>query len=203
MLSFASPPHPCSNYGIVNLADDMYTILTGPMSTFHAGAAGWHASGLAPCASPTNNFTTVPLNSFYSAARDDHFVTTTDCYECYDLYVSLGAVGQVYANCVPGAYPLLTYYNGDYQDNALLMAQPGLDGYSYVRIEGYALPAAAALEDGSMPHGTLNTEALWSFLRSNASHADYWAVGGQAGFSNATAQGYTSLGQMATVFTLA
>lgn len=185
-----------SNYGLVSLADDAYTILTARMADVHAHMAAWHEEGSAPCPTPTANTSTVPLNLYYSATRGDHFATVTggpgqDCFECYGLYVFVSVIGRVYAQCVPGAVALSQYFADGVEDNALLLSAPKLAGYAYVRPEAYGLP----LGGGAQPPGTTT---LFSFLRT-APHADFWAVP-DSGVANATASGYTNLGAFAYVF---
>lgn len=41
---------------------------------------------------PPGGNSPIPLYVFYSASRNDHFVTTTQCAECNGLYVLLGTV---------------------------------------------------------------------------------------------------------------
>jgi len=55
----------------------------------------------------------MPLTLFYSASRQDSFVTATDCTECEGLYEAMGVVGFV-STAPTGAatVALKTYYNG-------------------------------------------------------------------------------------------
>ncbi len=168
-----------SNYGLFTLADDPYSILTSAMTDVNKIAWQWHQQGYVGCTTTDPSATKIPLNAFYSATRYDHFVTTTDCYECDSSYVSLGVVGFVYSACVQGAVPLNLYYNDAIQDNALLVTSPLINGYTFVRVEGYALPAHSG-EPGM-------------------THNDFWAVPLES-IGNATAQGYTSLGDIADIF---
>jgi hypothetical protein len=128
---------------------------------------------------------TLPLQLWYSAARDDHFITTTDCDECVDLYVFLGTTGWVYSAPTPGAVALCTYAktlaNGAI-DNELAVC--GAD--KGVRIEGYA-PAA----------GTAGTETLMQFV-SPAGH--HWAANGNWSAA-ARAAGFAATGAIGAVFT--
>lgn len=187
-----------SNYGLVTLADDVYSILTNRMTQVHANAAQWHTQGWAPCDTPSSNTTLVPLNHYFSASRVDHFVTTTDCFECFDDYAFLGVVGYVYASCVPGAVPLATWWNELAQDNALVTAAPHMDGYGFVRIEGYALPPQAL----TMMMTTTTTPALLPLASTllEAPKLDYWAAAGAAQIQNATRSGYANLGAVAAIF---
>lgn len=186
-------------------ADDTYSILASEMSAVFSAGPSWHASGVAPCLSPGSNYSTVALVQYYSATRDDHYGTASGCYECEDLYDTLGPLASVYAQCVPGAVALSTYYSEAFQDNALLLGTPeSLPGYVFVRVEGYALPtAAAALAAGRVPQEAITADTLVSTLKvaPDASHADYWAVLGPEGLANATAAGYAPQGLLGTAAT--
>ena len=194
-----------SNYGLVTLADDVYTILTNAMTDVHASANAWHATGVAPCSNPGSNYTLVPLTDWYSAARFDHFVSAgTECVECPEgLYANWGVVGWVYAHCVPGAVPLALYYDFTAQDNALLVQPPPRHGdtYRYVNVQAFALSYSQAHSGSSSGVGAPIPATLYSVLGVNASgKLDYRAVVGPGGLANATGAGYENLGPIATVF---
>ena len=128
---------------------------------------------------------TLPLQVWYSAARNDHFITTTACAECDDMYVLLGTTGWVYANAEPNSVALCTYAttlsNGQI-DNELAVC--GAD--KGVRIEGYA-PAA----------GTAGTAALTQFVGPAGHH---WAADADWAAA-ATAAGFSASGVVGAVFT--
>ena len=46
----------------------------------------------------------LPLQVWYSKTRNDHFVTTTDCTECQNLYTRIGVTGWVYAGTLARPY---------------------------------------------------------------------------------------------------
>lgn len=166
------------------------------MAYVFGAASGWHAAGAAPCANPGSNFSTVTLVQYYSASRDDHYATASGCFECDGLYVQLGNLADVYANCVAGALPLSTYYSEAFQDNALLLGLPtDLPGYAFVRVEGFVLPVSIASGSG------ISAEAILSTIAVNSTHADFWAVLGQGGLANATAAGYTLDGSLGDAVT--
>lgn len=106
---------------------------------------------------------TLPLQLWYSMARNDHFVTTTPCAECDGLYTLLGVTGWVYANNETGSTPLCTYAkalpNGQI-DNELRACRDGAAGA--VRIEGFA-PAG----------GAPGTDALFACTNPDGHH---WAA---------------------------
>jgi hypothetical protein len=134
---------------------------------------------------PPAPLATLPLQVWYSSTRNDHFVTTTDCAECDNLYVFVGVTGWVYANNVSGSTPLCTYArslpNGQI-DNELTAC----DGPGFVRIEGYA-PAS----------GTSGTELLTQFISAASGH--HWAANADWA-ANATAAGFAASGLIAQVF---
>ena len=130
---------------------------------------------------------TLPLQLWFSAARNDHFITTTACAECDNLYVFLGTTGWVYSANETGSTPLCTYArslpNGQI-DNTLAPCDPKLG--TPVRIEGYAPPAGAP--------GT--TAPLTQYTNAQGHH---WAADAFWG-ANATASGFTAAGPIAPVF---
>jgi len=130
----------------------------------------------------------VPLMSWFSASRNDHFVTTTQCAECSGLYELQGVVAWVYSSndTIPGLIPLMTYYSGQYSDNMLTTSPPTDPSYGFVRVEGWALPA------GSTPvNGTALMQAV------DGKH--HWAVAG-SWITNATSSGFTIQGPIATAW---
>ena len=121
----------------------------------------------------------LPLQLWYSAARNDHFVTTTDCAECAGLYALVGVTGWVYAGNVSGSTPICTYastLNNSQIDNKLAPCSGGSTG---VRIEGY-VPAP----------GTADTLPLAQYVNAEGHH---WAVW-PALVPNATALGFAPSG---------
>ena len=130
---------------------------------------------------------TLPLQLWFSASRNDHFITTTDCAECDGLYVRLGVTGWLWANNESGSTPLCTFAgalpNGQI-DNKLAVCPPGNAGV--VRVEGYAPPAGTA---GSAP--------LTQFTNGQDHH---WAADA-AWAANATAAGFTAGATIAAAFT--
>jgi hypothetical protein len=99
----------------------------------------------APPAPPAG--ATLPLQHWYSASRNDHFVTTTDCAECTGLYDFVGVTGWVFAGNESGSTPICTYAstlpNGQI-DNRLAPC----GSTTGVRIEGY-VPAPGTA--GTLP----------------------------------------------------
>lgn len=91
-----------------------------------------------PSPNPPAPGATLPLQLWFSASRNDHFITTTNCDECAGLYTLMGTTGWVYGNNETGSTPLCTYAkslpNGQI-DNEL---RPCKDATGAVRIEGYA-----------------------------------------------------------------
>ena len=135
----------------------------------------------------------VPLNVYYSSSRDDHFVTTTQCDECEDLYEFIGVTGYVYSGPQPGLIGLTTYYNAGITDNILLPdGQTPPNGYGFVRVEGYALPSSFTPTNNSIT-------SLHQYLQSSPK-VDHWAVAGSM-INNASASGYTDTGVIAYVWT--
>ena len=128
----------------------------------------------------------LPRPRGYSSARNDHFVTTTDCAECTGLYAFVGVTGWVYANNETGSTPICTYATElpNHQiDNELTVCGSSTG----VRIEGY-LPAP----------GTASTQPLAQYINPQGHH---WAVW-PALVPNATAAGFTPSGPpIGSVFT--
>lgn len=141
-----------------------------------------------PLALPASNDTLLPLLVWWSAARNDTFVTTTQCAECLGLYVLLGTSGWVYAGPGPGRVPLSSYWAPGYLD-ALLAATPPADpAYSWVRVEGYGL---AANGSGLLP---LTQESREYDKAGLGDCVDTWAVAGATFTANASARGYSAVG---------
>lgn len=131
----------------------------------------------------------VPLQLWYSAARDDHFVTASACPECEGLYAFVGTTGWVYTGSAPpGSVPLSTCAgalpNG--QIDNVLVAGACPPGHGLVRVEGFA-PAP----------GTPGTEPLTQWLSAATGH--HWAAT-SAWSANATAAGFAPAGVIAAVF---
>jgi hypothetical protein len=151
-----------------------------------------------PLTVPASNDTEaiVPLMVWWSAARNDTFVTTTQCAECLGLYVLLGIAGYVYVAPGPGRVPLSTYWAPNYLD-ALLTVDPPTDAaYTFTRIEGYGLVFNAS---GNEPpvEGTLvlQPESRQYFKEMLAKTCvDTWAVSGANFTANASARGYVNSG---------
>jgi hypothetical protein len=135
----------------------------------------------------------LPLNVYYSARRQDHFVTTTDCAQCDgDGYVLLGVAGAAYSDAAaaPGLLALSTYYNSVTNDNMLVSEGQAVPaGYTLVRVEGYALGSAAP---GAMPLGQYQRTVAQG-------HVDHWAVAGAEFTAEAVAQGYVDSNVIAWV----
>lgn len=138
-----------------------------------------------PSPAPPGPGATLPLQVWYSASRNDHFITTTDCAECDNAYRLIGVTGWVYANNEAGSIPVCTYAkalpNGQI-DNELAVCSGG----NGIRIEGY-LPAT----------GTAGTDALLQYTNSQGHH---WAVSSDW-VANATAAGFSKVGAIGSVFT--
>lgn len=134
----------------------------------------------------------VPLWLWYSASRQDSFVTTTLCDECEGLYDFVGAVAYVSAtndSSVPDAVPLGQWYSSELNDNWLTgsATTPPAEGYGLVRIEGYvSAPSPAAL-------GTSNDTRVPLSSYGMASRRDHRACAPPYATANATAEGYTPL----------
>lgn len=134
----------------------------------------------------------VPLNLYFSQSRDDHFVTATQCDECDGLYDFEGVIGYVSTTPQPGLISLSTYYNGAIEDNILVpQGQTPPTGYTFIRTEGYAMPAATA---------NASLTPLHQYLQS-APKVDHWAVAGSM-IANATADGYADTGVIAQIWTV-
>lgn len=130
----------------------------------------------------------VPLNVYYSASRDDHFATSTQCAECEGLYTFVGIAGFVYLTPTSQAtVPLTTYYNGVTEDNILLAgnATPP-SGYGFVRVEGYAAPTGGSLWD------------LSQFVQTTPK-VDHWAAAGPMATNVSANPAYTNQGPIAQV----
>ena len=129
----------------------------------------------------------VPLFVWWSAARNDTFVTPTQCAECPPgAYELLGVAGFIFSAPGPGRVALNCYWAPDYLDALLSTSPPADAAYTFVRLEGYALAAPAA---GAMP---LAQEARLydkSALGGGA-FVDTWAVSGPEWLANASARGY-------------
>lgn len=150
-----------------------------------------------PLAIPPSNDTLIPLLVWWSTARNDTFVTTTQCAECLGLYVLLGTCGWVYAGPGPGRVPLSSYWAPGYLDAMLAAAAPSDPAYSWVRIEGYAL---ADNGTGLLP---VVQEARDYDKEGLGQRVDTWAVAGAAFSANASARGYidvTPSGPMGFIF---
>lgn len=136
---------------------------------------------LPPAPSPNNTSPILALQLWYSSSRDDHFVTTTSCEECENLYEYVGSTGWVYANPTEGTVPIYTYYNG--ADNMLTTATTPPAGYNLVRTEGYILtsPGADTTELYQYYNSqTLHHWALDSDYIANATKANFAPVSGQS-----------------------
>ena len=134
------------------------------------------------------------LNLYYSAQRQDHFATTTQCTQCDGFgYVLLGTMGALFSDvdAAPGLIALSTYYNGELMDNILLPAgAPVPPGYGFVRIEGYASPTNSGE----------TTLALLQYGKTiQGAKVDHWAVAGANWSAAAAAQGYTPSGSLAYI----
>jgi hypothetical protein len=131
----------------------------------------------------------IPLNIYYSKSRDDHFVTTTSCDECDNLYDFVGIEGYVFSSptSISNAtlIPLSTYWSSKLNDNILLPgnATPPDASYAFVRIEGYAL-----VDDSAFP---FTSGPLYQYQRAHAGSAgvDHWAISSLL-VQNATNAGY-------------
>jgi len=139
------------------------------------------------------------LRTYWSAGREDTFVTPTACAECpppgdKDAYAPLGVAGAfLLAAPGEGLVPLDCYWDGAGTDawlgvfNATPPPPARAGGYAFVRREGYALARAAG--NATVP--------LYQYVRSNYSKAggvDTWLVVGDAGAAAAEARGYAPLG---------
>jgi hypothetical protein len=91
----------------------------------------------------------VPLYVWWSAARNDTFVTPTQCAECPPgAYVLLGVAGFIFQTAAPGRVALNCYWAPAYLDALLATAPPSDPAYSFVRLEGFAL---ADPQQGALP----------------------------------------------------
>jgi hypothetical protein len=136
----------------------------------------------------------VPLYVWWSAARNDTFVTTTLCAECLGLYVFVGTAGYVYTSPGPGRVALTTYWASAYLDALLTVEPPSDPAYQFTRIEGYGVAGngSAALSDGLLP---LQQESRMYYKEPlGKSCIDTWAVAGANFTVNATARGYEPVG---------
>ena len=142
------------------------------------------------------------LRTYWSAGREDTFVTPTACAECpppgdRDAYTLVGAA-DAYLLPAPAAgagatLPLDCYWYASGTDAWLGVANatppPAAGSYAFVRREGYAL---------AQPGGAANpTVPLFQYVRANFSKpggVDTWLVVGAAGAAAAEARGYAPLG---------
>lgn len=157
----------------------------------HALGVGTTLGTEMPLSMPADPQAMAGLNVYYSASRNDHFVTTSggpgqDCAECEGLYTYVSTIGFLYqaSNAGVGAtLQLNTYYDGTASDNVLAAAPPG-PTYTFVRTEGYAAPASSS--------GTADTPLLQYLL--TKPKTDHWALAGAAMQAQAVAEGYAPLG---------
>lgn len=143
----------------------------------------------------------VPLYVWWSAARNDTFVTTTQCAECEGLYVSLGTAGYVYAAPGPGRVALQTYWAPAYLDALLTVDAPTDPAYAFTRIEGYGLLVSSVDADDAStapPAGLLplqqESRTYVKELIGDKTSVDTWAVSGAEFSANASARGYAPVG---------
>ena len=113
-----------------------------------------------------------PLRLYYSASRNDNFVTTTDCAECENEYVFQGVIGTLSSNATAmplsprpfssssssfssysassSAIPLSTCYSATKFDNMLVRGSDKSacpPGYGFVRLEGWAHANSTSASD--------------------------------------------------------
>lgn len=123
----------------------------------------------------------LPLSQFYSASRDDHFLTATDCDECEGLYTYIRTEGACFSSQLPGTVPLSTWYDGVLQDNVLSATGAPGPSYGFVRIECYAYPT---------PSGS-NSSALTLYY--DGATLKHYSTATPAGAADATALGFKPL----------
>jgi len=88
---------------------------------------------------------TAPLKTYWSAAREDYFVTATAAGEASAIqagYTYLRTEGYVFSSPVSGLVPLDLYWNGARGDNFTTSSRAFSaiqQGYSFARTEGYVL----------------------------------------------------------------
>ena len=149
-------------------------------------------SGVPPSPSPPPNpgpgpappvSNRLPLQVWYSKTRSDHFVTTTDCTECLNLYTRISVTGWVYSGNVTGSTPLCTYYDGKSDNMLAACTETPPKGYSKVRVEGYAPPGSSSSSSSSSSTSLLN-----QWMSSDQQH--HWAADSDWA-QNATAAGFT------------
>jgi hypothetical protein len=86
---------------------------------------------------------TVPLKTFWSPAREDHFETATAAGEASAIaagYTLLGTEGFVFSSSVTGLSPLKSFWHGGRGDNFTTVNREAValsSGYALVRTEGY------------------------------------------------------------------
>ena len=143
----------------------------------------------------------VPLYVWWSAARNDTFVTTTQCAECEGLYVLLGIAGYVFAAPGPGRVALQTYWAPAYLDALLTVDAPADPAYAFTRIEGYGLlvsPMDPGVASIAPPAGMLplqqESRTYVKELIGGRTSIDTWAVSGANFSANASARGYAPVG---------
>jgi hypothetical protein len=135
----------------------------------------------------------MPLLVWWSADREDTFVTSTDCAECplpgtEGSYVLLGQAGYIYTTPGEGRVALSSYWAEEYLDALLATSPPADPAYLFVRIEGYALAASAA-GAGAVPLAQEARNYTKAAL-GNAKAIDTWLVSGAQWAANASARGY-------------
>ena len=120
----------------------------------------------------------LPLTTYYSTSRKDHFTTATACAECDGLYSAVRVEGYVMSLATAEAtVPLTTCYNGI--TNTLVVGRTicvGDEG-TRVRIEGYAYSTASS--------NRTQVLQLWSNTQ------DRWTLANASSAADAKAQGYT------------
>eukprot|EP00045_Choanoeca_perplexa_P015364 m.192431 g.192431 ORF g.192431 m.192431 type:complete len:1006 (-) comp16962_c0_seq2:1886-4903(-) len=135
---------------------------------------------------PVDEAVLLPLTTYYSSSRQDHFTTATACAECEGLYEAIRVEGFVMSVATADAtVPLSTCYNGI--TNTLVIGRKTClpDEGTLVRVEGYAYTTANS--------NRTQVLQLWS------NKHDRWTLANSTSAAEAKAQGYTLL-NMSSVY---
>eukprot|EP01084_Bolivina_argentea_P034459 63760_1 len=127
-----------------------------------------------------------PLRTYYSISRKDHFVTSTACEECDNIYDFVRTEGWInlHETNVFNT-PLSTCYNPGIEDNILVI---GKDisacptGYGFVRITGYSSSINTIVNGTSMI-------PLTTYYNDNMK--DHWCLANSSSKTDAINDGYT------------
>eukprot|EP01083_Nonionella_stella_P203918 743747_1 len=116
-----------------------------------------------PCDGPI-----CPLRTYYSSLRDDHFVTTTNCLECQNLYKYIRTEGWIHLKrTTVFDTPLSTCFDArkGIEDNILVIGNdPSAcpPHYAFIRITGYASSINGSSMVPLIAYFNVNIKDHWS-----------------------------------------